>query len=155
MPLPDKEPNVTIRDLLQDKWTDSHIDGDFDTAWIGTGWWDESTPNPQVTVTSDDLPTGPDGLAAGGTGLSSWVDGTIDVNAWVPYDSSKSYTTGEAKDLRWSLTREIHRIVENNQSGWGPLSRIVTATIRRNPSDDPPPYRMYIPVNIQFRTAPE
>lgn len=160
MPLPATEVNIQIRDLLKNEWDGdgSHISVSetFDTAWISTGWWDEETPNPEITLTGVTEPTDPDGLASG-KGLSSWVDGTIDCNVWVPYDRENYASQGVAKDFRWDLTRKVHAIIEENQQGEGTtdLTRLETGNIQRNPVEEPPPFRMLIPIGFVYRSAPK
>lgn len=155
MPLPETEVNVELRDLLLQEWDSNSITvaQEFDTAWISTGWWDEETPNPQITLTVQSEPTDPDGLTP--TGLSSWVDGTIHCNVWIPYEGDEYESQGVAKNFRWDLTRKVHSIIEQNQQGHGSMTRLATGILRRNPTDPPPPFRMLIPVNYQYRTAPD
>lgn len=161
MPLIETEVNVEIRDLLISEWDSNPIaiSQTFDTAWISTGWWDENTPNPEVTLTSVSEPTGPNGLAANG-GLSSWIDGSLQCDVWVPYDRDTYASQGVAKNFRWDLTRKIHSIIEENQQGTvddagNPvLTRLETGTLQRDPVEPPPPFRMRIPIGFQYRTAP-
>jgi hypothetical protein len=155
MPLPETEVTVALVDLLTSEWgsTSIAVDETFKPAWISTGWWNEETPNPQITLTNVSEPTDPDGLAAGG-GLAAWVDGTLDCNVWVPYARESYASQGVAKDFRWQLTRRVHAIVEANQTGTGALTRLETGAIRRNPGEEPPPFRMLIEISFQYRTAP-
>lgn len=162
MPLPETEVNVQLRDLFVNEWSGdgSHttVSQNFDTAWISTGWWDEETPNPQITLSSVTEPTGPTGLAPG-KGLGSWVDGVLDCNIWVPYDRDEYSSQGVAKDFRWDLTRKVHAIIEENQRGESShtpdLTRLETGDLQRNPADPPPPFRMVVPIGFQYRTAPK
>lgn len=161
MPLVETEPNVIVRDLLADNWDSSNVDETFKTAWIGTGWFDEDQPNAQVTLTGVSEDTSPTAIVPDGSGLSSWVDGVLDCNVWVPYDRESYTSAGVAKGFRWDLVREVHRIIENNQtgttddSGDTELTRLETGNIRRNPTGPPPPFRALIPVGFQYRTEPE
>jgi len=157
MTLLDTEATVEIRNLLIDNWDVSNIGQPFDTAWISTGWWDEETPNPQITLTEVSENTSPDAIVPDGSGLSSWVDGQIQCDVWVPYDRENYSSQGVAKDFRWDLIREVHRIVENNQQGESTtdLNRIETGDIQRDPVEEPPPFRALIPIGLQYRTAPE
>lgn len=156
MPLVDTEVNVQIMNLLQDQWDSSAIDQSFDAdAWISTGWWDEETPNPQVTLTVYSEPTDPDGMASDGSGLTSWVDGVVHCNVWVPYRRDEMASQGAAKQMRWQLTRQIHGIIEDNQRGVNSLSRLDTGELRRDPSEEPPPFRMLIPIGFQYYTSPD
>lgn len=161
MPLLETEVNVEIRNLLIDEWESNHIEAptDFDTTWISTGWWNEDTPNPQVTLSNVTEFTGPDGLTP--SGLSAWVDGEVQCDVWIPYHSNDDFASeGEAKIYRWDLTRKIHSIIEQNQTGTVDeanepvLTRLETGELRRNPVDPPPPYRMLIPIGFQYRSAP-
>lgn len=160
MPLLDTEVNVEIRNLLINEWASNQIvvTQPFDTAWISTGWWNEDTPNPQITLTVQTEPTDPDGLTP--TGLSSWVDGFVQCDVWIPYESDTYESQGLAKEFRWDLTRKVHSIIEQNQQGTvdsdgNPvLTRLETGVLERNPTDSAPPFRMMIPVGYQYRTAP-
>lgn len=161
MPLLDTEPVVIVRNVLVDNWDSSNIDETFKPAWINTGWWDEETPNPQITLTETSEDTSPDGIHPGGKGLTSWVDGSIDCNVWVPYDRDNYASQGVAKGFRWDLVKEIHRIIENHQtgttddSGNAELTRLETGNIQRDPADPPPPFRALIPIGFQYHTRPE
>lgn len=161
MPLLDTEPSLIVRDLLRSGWDDTNVDETFKQAWINTGWWDEDTPNPQVTLSATIEDTSPDGIHPGGKGLTSWVDGSIDCNVWVPYVSANYASQGVAKDFRWDLVKEVHRIVENNQTGTtddagnAELTRLETGDIQRDPVESPPPFRALIPIGFQYHTQPE
>lgn len=158
------EANVEIRNLLIDNWDSNSISlsQNFNKAWIHTGWYDESNNNPQISLTGVSEDTSPDGIVPNGTGLSSWVDGSIDCNIWVPYpDDTYSYNSqGEAKQFRHELKRKVHSIIENNQSGTTDnsntpvLTRIETGDIQNDPTNEPPPFRSLVPINYQYYSSP-
>lgn len=160
MPLLEDEPNLIVRDLLVTKFDSTNVSQQFETRWISTGWWDEDSPHPQITVTGVDLDTSPDAMDATGKGLVSWADGLLDCNVWVPDDEDEYGSTGAAKKFRWDLTREVHRIIEANSEGTTDdngnpeLTRLETGSIIRNPGVEPPPFVMLVPIGYQFETRP-
>lgn len=158
MPLPETAAKIQIRNLLVAEWDSSSIDQEFKTAWISTGWWDESSPNPQVTITGVTEDTSPDAIVPDGSGLSSWVDGSVDINVWAPLNDDMA-SEGVAKDFRYQLKREVHRIIEANPRGeaTASLTRLETGDMADDTEigRDPPPYSALIPVGFQYRTAPE
>lgn len=167
MPLIEREPNVVVIDLLEDQWEDDNISGEFDTSWISTGWWNEDSSNPQVTLTQSNPNTRPNGLDPTGRGFTSFVEGSISCNIWSPSVRSEDGTDwkygANPKTLRWDLVREIHRIIENNQDGTTDsqgnpeLVSIRTGrfTLSEEPGETMVVYRATLPIDYMFHTRPE
>lgn len=161
MPLPESEPAFEIVNLLVDEWNDANIDPQFTfkTAWISTGWWDEATPNPQITFSNAREDTTPDGMHPTGQGGTADVAGIVDCNVWVP-DSDDYASSGVAKDFRYDLKWEAHRIINEHQTGIEAddgtrlLTRLNTGVMRDDPVDPPPPYRTLIEVHFAYHTVP-
>lgn len=160
MPLPDKAAIIQVRNLLTSEFDESNVTETFKTSWISTGWWTDDTPNAQITLGSVSEDTSPTGIKPDGSGLSSWVDGAIDVNVWVPYDGATDSTfssSGGAKDMRYELAVEVHRVIEANQdaSATTDLTRLETGQILDDPPGrDPPPFSALVPVGFMYHTSP-
>lgn len=157
----DTEPSVIIRDLLANQWDSSNVDGTFDTAWIGTGWWDEETPNPQITLSGMTETRDPTGIDPNGGGFTSWVDGAVDCNVWIPND--RDATGGvNPKQHRWQLDSEIQRIIRANSTGttdsdgYPQLTRLDLGEARYfvEESDSPVVFRATVPIGYAWHARP-
>ena len=162
MPLLETEPNLIIQGLLTGQWDSTNVGREFKTAWISTGDYDNDAPNPEITLDAFEDDTTPDGIDPSGAGLTSWVDGVGDIQVWVPYITDEYDSSGQARGFRWDLATEVHRILENNQSGTtddngdAQLTRIEPGSINRFVGEgEPVIYRATIPVGYQYHTAPE
>lgn len=162
MPLLEREPNVIVEDLLRSEWSQySMAPEHFESYWIHTGSYDEDSDHPEVSMGNVIEPTDPNSLDPSGIGLSSWVDGIIDCNVWVPNDSRR-LDDMNAGLYRWQVTRQIHHIIEQNQEGTTyngepELVRLDTGELQRFAETDSEPtlLRMLIPIGFLYRTAPE
>jgi hypothetical protein len=162
VPLLNTEPTVIVRDLLISNWQSANITESFNPVWISTGRYDNATDHPEITITGVSEDRSPDAMRPDGTGLSAWVDGIMDINAWVPL-SSDYQSSGVAKSFRYDLEAEIDRIIDNNQRGTTDatnapqLTRLETGTAVPTIENDEEPvlYRARIPVGYQYYKAPE
>lgn len=162
MPLLEEEPAVIIRNLLVTNWNAANIGEPFEEAWVSTGRYDNSTSHAEVTLTTFSEDTSPDGIDPSGKGLTSWVDGVGQIGVWVPLTDDYA-SAGVAKDFRYDLKREVHRILENNQEGTTDsngdpqLTRIETGSIEQfiEDNDSPPIYRAVVPVGYQYHSKPQ
>lgn len=157
----EEEPGVIIKNLLQAEWDATNIDGSFDASRrLSTGWWDEENPYTQITVSGMSEDRSPTGIDPGGGGFTSWADGTLDVNIWVPNDRD---TTGglHPKSHRWELDREVQRIFGRNSEGTTSddgspqLTRIESGESTYSVDDgDPVIFRARIRVGYQHHIRP-
>lgn len=114
------DPEYEVFVLLRDNWTGDSTDIPPDR--ISDGWYDESEDGHQVTVTHyDSTVDGETGYTSvsGDGSLQARVEGRVDVNVWVDYDTDEFNSMGEAKDLRWKAEYEVRRIIHqaaNNDS---------------------------------------
>lgn len=157
----DREPAVIVKRLLETEWDATNIDGTFDASKrISTGWWEEDNPYQQITVTpvsEDDSYTGID---PSGKGPTSWVDGILDCNVWVPHD--RDVTSVHPRSHRWELTREARGIIRANaegttdENGNPELTRLEPGRVRWLVDDDSSPvvYRTQLRVRYQWHARP-
>lgn len=110
--LPD--PRLMLRDLLRSRWQPGSTGGI--TPRIHMGWYDESAPDPQITIGE------PDESAAGGEtgfmslhgpgGLTQQIAGLIDLELWAHRDMPAVRDAQvNPRALLWAMGREIERIV--------------------------------------------
>lgn len=114
----DEEANVVIIGMFLDTWDSANIDTAFDeTSRISTGWWNEDNPHPQITVSNVAEDPSYTGINPRGTGATSWVDGSVDVNVWVAND--RDATGGlHPRILRHQLRKEVERIIRVHDTGY-------------------------------------
>lgn len=159
----DEEPADIIMWLLINQWDSTNIDVAFDeTARISTGWWDDSSPAPQITLSGTNENTSPTGIDPSTGNLTSWVDGILYADVWVAAD--RDATSGlNPKKLRWQLRWEVHRIIGANQDGTmtdagePQLTRLETGRVREHIENDDSPtvLRYRIAIGYQYHARPE
>ena len=133
-PTPDvspQDPKVTLRSLLQDHWDDAEVTTDYEerhegfgwviddhfrpARWIYTRWYNDSNPQPEVTVTFDGFDpgtaTGFDATTGDG-GLSSWQSNRAYIDCWAEGDEPDEHTDGiHPARYAWQLCVRVQLIV--------------------------------------------
>ena len=110
------DPKVVLRALLLAEWDETNHEAPMPE--IRTGWRDENLTGPLVTIGPDDSTatgeTGYDGFAPDGSGPTSTVRGTVDVNAWATRESvdvnPKQAVDGWSKEVRRILREHGHLV---------------------------------------------
>lgn len=126
--MPSREPVVIVRELLMNEWDDTAT-ALGSTPTVHTGWYDDSSTSPQITVTNPDENTingGDTGYAAMNSATGSGaqlIDGIMLVNAWAGTraDLEGEGSNGEdlnPKQLRWQMKEEVERITRAYSSGY-------------------------------------
>jgi hypothetical protein len=161
------DPKVVIMNLLADHWNDDsvtteyadrwddfewRIDDHFDTNWIHTGWYDNSSNNPQVSVIFDSsnpgTSTGYDATTGTG-GKSAQLENTAYIDTWV--QSNREQTGGiNPKMYAWQLRLRCELIILDHAEPGGdhPWQFLGTGEIRspEEPEETPIGSRWRIPV---------
>lgn len=115
------DPKLTIKNLLATNWTASNTSNV--TPTFGTGWFNEESKHPQVTVTDrNDTPirggeTGYQAIKSDGSGPTQTIIGTANVNVW----STRDANSVNPKQLTHEMAEEVQRIVLANYNGSGDL----------------------------------
>lgn len=105
------DPKIVVKDLLTTHWAASSTSSV--TPTFGTGWFNEESKYPQVTITdprenpSAGGETGYRGIKADGSGPTQTMLGTLDVNVWSTRDASAV----NPKQLVFEFSEEVKRIV--------------------------------------------
>lgn len=162
------DPKIVILQLLTEHWDDESVTTDFEDEWGGfdwliddhfdvdawahTGWYDNSSPYPQVTVIFDSAnpgtATGFDAVTGDG-GKSAILENTAYVDTWVPAD--REHTDGiNHKQYAWQLRLRCELILLDHADVTGdhPWHSLGTGEIRspEEPDDTPIGSRWRIPV---------
>lgn len=149
------DPVLLVRDLLRNNWDASNT-ALSSAPKIHTGWYDDSSESPQVTVTNPDegaLGGGDTGYVAtqgDGGGPVQERDGVLLVNGWA---GSRETTSQNPKKVAFDLREEIGRIIGANYSGVDHLNRLAVGTTRQLVDDDRTPavYRYEVTVSYGYR----
>jgi len=126
--MPDKEPIVYLRDALKADWDNTNTSLTEDPR-IHTGWYDESSTSPQITITNPNENainggnTGYSGMNPSSGSASQIIDGVAIVNSWAgTREDLQGEGSGGAdinpKQLRWEMKEEIERIARSYSSGY-------------------------------------
>lgn len=106
------DPKLVVRALLLAEWEPSNHEAA--EPEIRTGWRDENLDGPLVTVGPDDSTptsdTGYDGIAGDGSGPTSTLRGTVDVNAW----ANRNSVDVNPKKAVNEWTKEVRRILREH-----------------------------------------
>lgn len=169
----ERGPKVIVLDVLQRDWNaqalvDARswaIDGSFrDDRWIHTGWYDDSNPNPQVTISgvSEDngSPTGWTSINPRTGDPTSWEDGRVYADVWVRGD--RDTTDGiNPKQYASQLAQRVELVIGHNAegttyNGQRELYRLGTGQKREPnaPEQDPVDHRYRVPVLYGYRRTP-
>lgn len=166
------DPKVVLRTMLRNHWNDPavtseysdqhdgftwRIDDHFNTDWIHTGWYDNSNPNPQVSVTFDSADpgtsTGFDATGPAGN-KSAWVENRAYIDTWPGKDSEHNNGLNE-KLYAWQLRLRCQLIVldqvDTPPGAWQSLG-IGVIRSPEEPEDTPIGARWRIPVLFMDET---
>ena len=155
------DPKVLLRALLLAEWDASNHAGPRPD--VRTGWRDENLQGPLVTVGPDDSTptsdTGFDGFAPDGSGPTSTLRGTVDLNAWATRDvvdeNPKGAVDAWTREARRILREWGHRLDEHPEldaDGYRYLSWFGRAYMPEEPDDPEAVIEHRYRASVRFET---
>lgn len=118
------DPKISIRDVIKDNWVAANV-SDI-TPSISTGWYDQKSSLPQVTVTNPSEvvegggASGYSGMGSDGTPSQLW-NGFVMLDIWATRESTEI----NPKQLVFEMRKEVARIVKLKYEDVTDLGHIV------------------------------